>query len=379
MNVSLSGARGLVLVSTLLLSTTAFAAPDATKIANSVVAALQAKGGAKASFDSASANGDDVVITNLKVSREGSDATVPSVVIASPVERTPGGFTAASISFDNGKIVDGEQTISWKTGISKDAVVPDPTEVHSTAKITPFSHFEIDGISVAAPNAPDPVTVDSFTVDLGNIVDGAPNEGKLAVAGINVPGSVLKASGQGSSTITDLGYDSLLLNVGIEGSYDAAKSALTVNGITLDGKDMGKLTISGTFGGVPREKLQNADQLHELAPTATLEVAEVRFDDAGLTNRALDMQAKQLGAKREDLAAMVPGFLPLAFSQVNITDEAFQSQVSEAVSAYLKDPKSITVKFAPATPVLLTEVGKTALASPNGVLKLLGIGVAANN
>lgn len=379
MNVSLSGARGLVLVSTLLLSTTAFAAPDATKIANSVVAALQAKGGAKASFDSASANGDDVVITNFKVSREGSDATVPSVVIASPVERTPGGFTAASISFDNGKIVDGEQTISWKTGISKDAVVPDPTEVHSTAKITPFSHFEIDGISVAAPNAPDPVTVDSFTVDLGNIVDGAPNEGKLAVAGINVPGSVLKASGQGSSTITDLGYDSLMLNVGIEGSYDAAKSALTVNGITLDGKDMGKLTISGTFGGVPREKLQNADQLHELAPTATLEVAEVRFDDAGLTNRALDMQAKQLGAKREDLAAMVPGFLPLAFSQVNITDEAFQSQVSEAVSAYLKDPKSITVKFAPATPVLLTEVGKTALASPNGVLKLLGIGVAANN
>lgn len=379
MNVSLSGARGLVLVSTLLLSTTAFAAPDATKIANSVVAALQAKGGAKASFDSASANGDDVVITNLKVSREGSDATVPSVVIASPVDRTPGGFTAASISFDNGKIVDGEQTISWKTGISKDAVVPDPSEVHSTAKITPFSHFEIDGISVAAPNAPDPVTVDSFTVDLGNVVDGAPNEGKLAVAGINVPGSVLKASGQGSSTITDLGYDSLLLNVGIEGSYDAAKSALTINGITLDGKDMGKLTISGTFGGVPREKLQNADQLHELSPTATLEVAEVRFEDAGLTNRALDMQAKQLGAKREDLAAMVPGFLPLAFSQVNITDEAFQSQVSDAVSAYLKDPKSITVKFAPATPVLLTEVGKTALASPNGVLKLLGVGVSANN
>ncbi len=379
MNVSLSGARGLVLVSTLLLSTTAFAAPDATKIANSVVAALQAKGGAKASFDSASANGDDVVITNLKVSREGSDATVPSVVIASPVERTPGGFTAASISFDNGKIVDGEQTISWKTGISKDAVVPDPTEVHSTAKITPFSHFEIDGISVAAPNAPDPVTVDSFAVDLGNVVDGAPNEGRLTVAGINVPGSVLKAAGQGSSTLTDLGYDSLSLNVGVAGSYDAAKSALTINGITLDGKDMGKLSISGTFGGVPREKLQNADQLHELAPTATLEVAEVRFDDAGLTNRALDMQAKQLGAKREDLAAMVPGFLPLAFSQVNITDEAFQSEVSAAVSAYLKDPKSITVKFAPATPVLLTEVGKTALASPNGVLKLLGIGVAANN
>lgn len=126
----------------------------ATKIANSVVAALQAKGGAKASFDPASANGDDVVITNFKVSREGSDATVPSVVIASPVERTPGGFTAASISFDNGKIVDGEQTISWKTGISKDAVVPDPTEVHSTAKITPSRISRSTGSRWLRPTRP---------------------------------------------------------------------------------------------------------------------------------------------------------------------------------------------------------------------------------
>ncbi|MCX5515283.1 hypothetical protein C3941_22390 [Kaistia algarum] len=379
MRVSLSGARGLMLISTLLLSTTAFAAPDATKIANSVVASLQAKGGTKASFDSAAANGDDVVITNLKISNEGSEATVPSVVIASPVERTPGGFTAKSIAFDAGKVVDGDQTISWKTGISNDAIVPDPSEMHSTAKITPFSHFEIAGISVVNKSAPDPVTVDSVTFDLGNVIDGAPNDGKLAISGINVPGSVLKSAGQGASTLTDLGYDSLLLNIGVDGGYDSAKNALTINGITVDGKDIGKLAIGGTFGGLPREKLQNADQLKELAPTATLEVASIRYDDAGLTNRLLDMQAKQLGAKREDLVAMVPGFLPLAFSQVNITDEAFKTQVSDAVSAFLKDPKSLSIKFAPTAPVLLMDVSKAAMVNPNGVISLLGVGVSANN
>lgn len=379
MKVSLSGARGLVLVSTLLLSTTAFAAPDATKIANSVVASMKTRPGVEASYESATTNGDDVVITNFKVVKGDRTMTVPSTIIVAPVERPQGGFSAKSGSANNITFVEGDTTLTVKSAVSTDVIVPAPDEMHSTAKITPFSHFEMTGLSFSGKSAPDPVTVDSVTVDLGNVVDGAPNEGKLTVAGINVPGSVLKASGQGSSTLTDLGYDSLLLNVGVEGSYDASKSAMTISGITLDGKDIGKLTISGTFGGVPREKLQNADQLHELSPTATLEVAEVRFDDAGLTNRALDMQAKQLGAKREDLAAMVPGFLPLAFSQVNITDEAFQSQVTEAVSAYLKDPKSITVKFAPSAPVLLTEVGKTALASPNGVLKLLGIGVSANN
>jgi hypothetical protein len=91
------------------------------------------------------------------------------------------------------------------------------------------------------------------------------------------------------------------------------------------------------------------------------------------------MQAKQLGAKREDLVAMVPGFLPLAFSQVNITDEAFKTQVSDAASAFLKDPKSLSIKFAPTAPVLLMDVSKAAMVNPNGVISLLGIGVSANN
>lgn len=382
MRVSLSGAgaRSLVLVSALLLSTAAFAAPDAKKIADSMVAALEAKGGAKATYDSAAANGDDVTITNLKVtSKDSGVVSVPSVVIASPVERTPGGFTAASIAFDGGTVTDEDQTITWKTGISNDAIVPHPSEMHSSTKMTPFSHFELAGLNFSKKDMPDPVTIDQIAIDLGNVVDGAPNDGKLAVTGITVPGSLLATDEQAKAVMSELGYNNLSLNLAIDGGYDTAKSALTIRGITLDGKDIGKLAITGTFGGLPRDKLQNPDQMQELAPTATIENASVRFDDAGITNRVLDMQAKQMGATRETLATMLPAALPLAFGQVGITDQAFQQKVVDAVGAFLKDPKSITIKLAPAAPVLLMQVGQAAMAAPDSVLSMLAVDVSANN
>ena len=380
MRFPLSSAGGLALVAVLMMSTSALAAPDATKIANSIVASMQAKGGTKATFDSATTQGDDVVITNLKMDRDGKTVTIPSVVVASPMDRTPGGFSAKSISFDNGSVKgDSDADVTWKTGITTDAIVPDPSEMHSTAKITPFSHFEITGVSVSGPDMPGPVTIASMAVDLGNVVDGAPNDGKFSMSGISVPGSVLQQGAEGASMLAALGYDNLSADVVVEGGYDAAKTALTIRTITVDAKDIGKLAISGTFGGLPREKLQNADQLEQLAPTATLETAAIRFDDAGITNRVLDMQAKEMGGKREDLVAMVPGFLPLAFTQVNITDAAFQQQVTDAVKTFLADPKSLTINFAPSKPVLLMDVGKAAMTDPNSVFPLLAVGVSANN
>ena len=74
----------------------AFAA-DANQIADALVAAMQASGESKASFDSASAAGDDVTITNLKVtSNDGDEVTIPTVFITNAQPRDPGGFTAGA-------------------------------------------------------------------------------------------------------------------------------------------------------------------------------------------------------------------------------------------------------------------------------------------
>lgn len=378
LHLSAGAMRGLTLASALLLSTAAFAAPDATKVANSLVAALQSKGDAKASFDSAAADGDNVVITNLKVSsKKGGDATVPSVVIANPVDRTPGGFTASSIAFDDGSVVDGDRTVSWATGIANDSIVPDPSEMHSTAKLTPFSHFAIGGIKVVDKTAPDPVTVASVSVDLGDVVDGAPNQGKLAIAGVNIPGSVLRADEQTKDWVDQLGYDDLTLDIGIAGSIDSSNDTVQISNITIDGKDVGKLDIAGKFGGMPRQKLQNADQLKELASTATVENATIRFDNAGIVQRVIGMQAKAMGATPEQFVDQISGALPLLLSAIG--NPGFQDKIASAASVFLKDPKSLTITATPGNPVPIMQVIGAAGTAPQTIPDILSVGIAANN
>lgn len=379
MNLTVSGfaVRSLTLASTLMLSTAAFAAPDAQKIADAFVAAAQARGEAKVTFDSAKADGDNVTLTNVKmVAKQGGDVSIPAVVIESPLERTSGGFTAASIGFDDGKVVDKETTITWAKGQFKDAVVPAPSEINSKSKITPFSNMEMSTISVASAETPSPITVDNVSVALGDIVEGAPNDGQLRITGVTVPGDVLKSDEQTKDWVEQLGYDKLNFDVGIDGAYDNSKQSFTFRSISLDGKDVGKLVITGTFGGLPRDKLQDPDKLSELVATATVDNAKIRFDNAGIVGRVIEMQAKAMGATSDQFVDQISGALPLLLSVVG--NQGFQDRIATAATAFLKDPKSLTITAAPGNPVPIMQIFGAASTAPQTLPDVLAVDIQAN-
>jgi hypothetical protein len=379
MNLTVSGfaVRGLTLASALMLSTAAFAAPDAQKIADAFVAAAQARGEAKVTVETAKADGDNVTLTNVKmVAKQGGDVTIPVIVIESPLERTSGGFTAASISFDAGKVVDKETTISWDKGLFKDAVVPAPSEINSKAKITPFSNMEMSTINVVSTETPAPITIDSVSVALGDVIEGAPNDGQLRVSGVNIPGDVLKSDEQTKDWVEKLGYDKLTFDVGIDGAYDNAKQSFTFRSISFDGKDVGKLNITGTFGGLPRDKLQDPDKLSELAATATVDNAKIRFDNAGIVGRVIEMQAKAMGATSEQFVEQISGALPLLLSVVG--NQGFQDRIATAATAFLKDPKSLTITAAPGNPVPIMQIFGAASTAPQTLPDVLAVDIQAN-
>ena len=389
MRVSIAGrnaASGLAALSVLLMAGTAFAASDAKKVADDLVAAAQAKGDQKASYGGATASGDVVTITAFKVTTpRGGEVTVPSVVVTNPADRQGGGFTATSISFDAGTLIHKDDTATWKTATLSDAVIPAPSEIHlSTMKIAPFSHLAIAGISATnKKDQAEPLTIDTVNFDLSNVVDGTPNAAKLLVSGINVPAAVIASKPDAKAVLDQLGYSTLQLDAGFSGTYDPAAQTLALDSVTLDGKGIGKLTITGLFGGVerntPETKAGAQAEAKEAAGKMTIEKLQVRFDDAGITSKVLDMQAKSMGTTPDSLAMMLPAALPLAFGQLNITDEAFQKKTVDAVTAYLKDPKSITLLLAPAKPVALAELGHSAMTAPATLLSTLGIDIQANN
>ena len=131
---------GLVLAAGFAASS-AFAA-DPKQIADSLVAAMTADGNAQVSYDDATADGDDVTITNLKISGEGDSATVPSVEITKATPRDKGGFTADSLALDNGTLTTSDgSTITWQETSVENVTVPSPEEIKAEAgRFCPSAH-----------------------------------------------------------------------------------------------------------------------------------------------------------------------------------------------------------------------------------------------
>ena len=85
---------------------------------------------------------------------------------------------------------------------------------------------------------------------------------------------------------------------------------------------------------------------------------------------------KQQGLTREDYAKQIAGALPFLLAALN--NQAFQNKVAGALGAFLQDPKSLTIKLAPASPVTGGEIMALAGTAPQTLPDRLNASVTAN-
>ena len=323
----------------------AFAA-DANQIADALVAAVTASGESQASFDSASAAGDDVTIVNLKMTgKDGESVTIPTVFITNAQPRDPGGFTASAMSFDNATMLSDGNTITWGSASVTEATVPSADEIKAKAKIRPFSKMDIANLNVSGGDLPVPLDIASVGVALDLDEGGLPRDFALNVASISVPAEIIaQADDDFRQLMEGLGYSSLMLNLVVEGGYETGSDRLTVRSFAIDAADVGKFSLSGIISGVKASDM-TGDANPDALANGKLESLSIRFDNAGVVERALDMQAKTMGASREDIVAQLNGALPFMLNAIN--NPAFQEKVAKAGQAFLTDPKSLTITAQP--------------------------------
>ena len=354
----------------------AFAA-DADTIAKALVAAFTATGKTEASYADASANGDDVTINELKVTGEGDTMTIPAVVITGAAERDKGGFTAQSLSFDGGTLVTDKQTFKWETASIDGAVVPSAEEIKAKAHMSPFSKLAMSKLEVSGGDLAAPVGIDDMAVTLAVEADGTPNQFTTNVNGIKLP-PALFGDPQQAAVLAALGYtDGFSVSVAVDGGYEHTTDTLTLRTFTIDTADVGKLAIDGKFSGVPLSKLTDGNAAQDLTAKGKLENFHVRFDNSGIVEKVLDMQAQQSGVKRGDIVTQFTGALPLLLNFVG--NQGFQDKIATAVTAFLNDPKSITLSAAPSAPVGFDAIMNAAQSAPQTVPDLVGADISANN
>jgi hypothetical protein len=118
------------------------------------------------------------------------------------------------------------------------------------------------------------------------------------------------------------------------------------------------------------------DKAKKTTSGAKLDHLQVRFDNAGLVERVVKMQAESTGSTREEIVEQAKSAVGITFMLTGNAD--FADKVAGAVETFLDAPRSFTVSAAPAQPVSLGKIVDTGLDALGALPDLLGVEVKAN-
>lgn len=233
-------------------------------------------------------------------------------------------------------------------------------------------------ISFVQPGKP-PVTIDSAGVDLSDFANDVPHAVDISVEGISFDPASVDDTGQFAGQLKAMGYDKLTFGFYGSGSLDEATGDLELGELTIDGTDLGTVTLTGTFGGLTADvvkEFQKPTPPSEVLSKLTLKTASLYYGDASLAGRIIAMQAKQMGQEPAAFVSQITGALPLLLSVIG--NQPFQDKLAQGVTTFLKDPKNLTVTVQPATPIVLMDLFVTSQTAPQTLPDVLKADVIAN-
>jgi hypothetical protein len=232
------------------------------------------------------------------------------------------------------------------------------------------------GLTISESNLSKPVTASEVRVVLQGAADGSAGAFAAQVGGVHVPADVLKGRPQEKALLDALGYEAFDVNIAIAGAFDAAGDSMSLDTLTINTAGVGTVTVKAQLSGITLGKIVAARANPAAHGGTKLDSMEVRFDNNGVVERALDMHAALIWGTREDAAAQVNAALPLVLHFIG--NEAFQEKVAQAVEKFLAEPKSIAFSAAPAAPVPLDQIIKATRDEPDALPDLLKADVSAN-
>ena len=201
---------------------------------------------------------------------------------------------------------------------------------------------------------------------------------------------------QSKAVIEALGYQNIKGSLEMAGSWQPSDGQIGLSQYDITVENAGTLGVTLDLGGYTTDfvkQLQDiqkkvaADpndqaagmQVFGLMQQLNFGSASIRWDDDSLTNKVLDFVAQSKGQKAEELATQAKGMVPMMLAMGGISDAAFVKQVSDAVNAYLTEPKSLEIAAEPASAVPFAQIMAGGMSGqPQQLIQMLGLSVTAN-
>ncbi|KQV82024.1 hypothetical protein [Rhizobium sp. Root1220] len=206
------------------------------------------------------------------------------------------------------------------------------------------------------------------------------------------------ADPQSKEAIDKLALQHVNGDINMKGAWDLTPGTVDISEFAFDFSNIGKLNLAFKISGYTMpfvkslqeaakqaEANQNKEEAQQalglsmlgLLQQLSFEGAQIRFDDASITKRALDYAGSQQNMSGKQMADTLKAMAPIMLSQLNIPE--LQNALAAAVSTFLDDPKSLTVNAAPAKPVPFPMIMGAAMGAPNTLPQVLGVKVSAND
>lgn len=309
-------------------------------------------------------------------------------------EESDGGYFIETVNFPDINVREDKTSVSVSDITMSNVSVPatvtgttlDSVLLYEEASAGPTT-VSVDGktiFSVASSRSTTNVAEDNSSVGF-----------EVEVEGIKADLSTIEDA-KSRDALQSLGLTSLDGSMTITGSWQAEQGLVDIEEYTLDFNDVGTLSMAFSFSGYTLDFVKAAQQTSEtmqanagkeaqdaaglamlgLMQRLTFNSAEISFNDAGFTTRALDYAGKEQGVSGNTMAQMLKGMTPLVLAQYNVPK--LQTMVSEAVNIYLDNPGNFTISAAPANPVPFPMIMGAAMGAPNTLPDVLGVTVEAN-
>lgn len=178
-----------------------------------------------------------------------------------------------------------------------------------------------------------------------------------------------------AEVMASLGYDEIASSSNLELVWQETDQtiALRSENVLVDG---GRLRLTATVGGIPREALENPMSLMFLAFAMTLNEATLEFEDDSLTERALAFFAEDQGTDVTTMRAQALGIIP--FIAAPLQRPEFLTALTTAASAFLAEPGTLRLTMLPDAPVPFMALMEAADGDdPGRLIDLLNVKISA--
>lgn len=377
-------------------ATPAFAI-EAEEVGNRLKAVLEQQD-VELSYGDARLEGNNVVLNDITAQNaevEGS-VSIDQLVLQDVTEEPNGNYRVGTVEVESFETPMGEMTLSLIDYRATGLVLPEDLATDPFGGVMRYDRMEVARIDVEGQEGP-VASLTNVYADI-HISDDNTMETTGAVENYSFNLQGMFDDADTAAMVSEMGYGELSGSALMEGSWRPSDGRMTLSRYEAVVEDAGTLLLALDFAGYTPEFARTLEEtarnLEEgegasgndnsmqgmamlgLVQQLTFHSASIRFNDDGITEKALDEIASKRNTTTDDIITQSTTALQQQIASFAGSDLA--ETVSQAVGTFLENPQHFEISAQPDNPVPFAMLMGAAMGSPDMLVQQLGLSVTAN-